>query len=77
MIYKTVKLPADFLDEVKHSAVEEFRSVSQQLLYWATIGKNIAHSYFKDKDDTELGKAALKRYKEEKHLATKVDLNDL
>lgn len=77
MIYKTVKLPADFVEEIKQSATEEFRSVSQQLLYWATLGKNIAHSYFVDEDDAELGQLALKRYKEEKHLAIKVNLDDL
>lgn len=77
MNYKTVKLPADFIDEVKSSATEEFRSVSQQLLYWATLGRNVAQSYFTDEDDSELGQLALKRYQEEKHLAVKVNLNDL
>ena len=76
MNYKTVKLPADFIDEVKNSATEEFRSVSQQLLYWATLGRNVAQSYFTDEDDSELGQLALKRYQEEKHLAVKVSLND-
>ena len=77
MNFKTVKLPADFIDEVKKSATEEFRSVSQQLLYWATLGRNVAQSYFTDEDDSDLGQLALKRYQEEKHLAVKVNLNDL
>lgn len=78
MIYKTVKLPADFMDEVKQSATEEYRSVAQQLLYWANLGKSVAaQSYFADEDDAELGQLALKRYKEEKHLAIKVNLDDL
>lgn len=77
MLYKTVKLPADFVDEVKQSATEEFRSVSQQLLYWATLGKNVAQSDFADEDDVELGELALKRYQEEKHLAVKFSLDDL
>lgn len=77
MNYKTVKLPADFLDEVKSSAIEEFRSVSQQLLYWATLGRSVAQSYFTDEDDSELGQLALKRYQEEKHLSVTVSLNDL
>lgn len=77
MTYKTVKLPAEFLEEVKQSATEEFRSVSQQLLYWATLGKKVAKSYFEDEDDLELGQLALKRYQKEKHLAVKVDLDDL
>lgn len=77
MIYKTVKLPADFMDEVKQSATEEYRSVAQQLLYWANLGKSVAQSYFADEDDVELGQLALKRYKEEKHLAIKVNLDDL
>ena len=77
MLYKTVKLPATFVDEVKESATEEYRSVSQQLLYWANLGRNVAQSYFADEDDVELGQLALKRYKEEKHLAIKVNLSDL
>jgi len=77
MIYKTVKLPAEFLEEVKQSATEEFRSVSQQLLYWATLGKKVAQSYFEDEDDAELGQLALKRYQTEKHLAIKVNLDEL
>lgn len=77
MNYKTVKLPAEFLEEVKQSATEEFRSVSQQLLYWATLGKKVAQSYFEDEDDSELGELALKRYQAEKHLAVKVNLDDL
>jgi hypothetical protein len=77
MLYKTVKLPADFLEEVKKSAGEEYRSVSQQLLYWANIGKQVAKSYFEEDDDTELGQIAIKRYQTEKHLAVKVDINDL
>lgn len=77
MNYKTVKLPAEFLEEVKQSATEEFRSVSQQLLYWATLGKKVAQSYFEDEDDSELGEIALKRYQAEKHLAVKVNLDDL
>ncbi len=77
MIYKTVKLPADFVDEIKQSATEEFRSVSQQLLYWATLGKKATQSYFIDEDDAELGQLALRRYQEEKHLAIKVSLDDL
>lgn len=77
MIYKTVKLPADFMDEVKHSAAEEYRSVAQQLLYWANLGKSVAQSHFADEDDVELGQLALKRYKEEKHLAVTVKLNEL
>lgn len=77
MTYKTVKLPAEFVEEVKQSATEEFRSVSQQLLYWATLGKKVAQSYFVDDDDDELGKLALKRYNDEKHLAVKVNLDDL
>jgi hypothetical protein len=72
--YKTVKLPAEFLEEVKQSATEEFRSVSQQLLYWATLGKKVAQSYFEDEDDSELGELAIKRYQTEKHLAVKVKL---
>ena len=75
--YKTVKLPAEFLEEVKQSATEEFRSVSQQLLYWATLGKKVAQSYFEDEDDSELGELAIKRYQTEKHLAVKVSLDDL
>ena len=39
MNYKTVKLPAEFLEEVKQSATEEFRSVSQQLLYCNHLGQ--------------------------------------
>lgn len=77
MSYKTVKLPTEFLEEVKKSATEEFRSVSQQLLYWATLGKKVAQSYFEDEDDLELGQLALKRYNAEKHLAVKVNLDDL
>lgn len=77
MEYKTVKLPAHFVDEVKQSADEEFRSISQQLLYWATLGKKLAHSYFVDDDDESLGKLALQRYQDEKHLAVKVNLDDL
>lgn len=70
-----MKLPAEFLEEVKQSATEEFRSVSQQLLYWATLGKKVAQSYFED--DAELGQLALKRYQTEKHLAIKVNLDEL
>jgi len=77
MLYKTVKLPANFMDEVKQSATEEYRSVAQQLLYWANLGKNMAQSYFADDDDLELGQLALKRYKEEKHLALTVKLDEL
>lgn len=78
MTYKTVKLPAEFVEEVKQSATEEFRSVSQQLLYWATLGKKVAQSYyFADDDDAELAQLAYKRYQEEKHLAVKVNLDDL
>ena len=75
--YKTVKLPAEFLEEVKQSATEEFRSVSQQLLYWATLGTKVAQSDFEDEDDAELGELAIKRYQTEKHLAVKVSLDDL
>jgi len=77
MIYKTVKIPADFLEEVKQSANEEFRSVSQQLLYWATLGRKVAENQYADDDDIELGKLAIQRYNKEKELAIKVDINDL
>ena len=42
MHYRSVKLPADFIHEVELSAEREYRSISQQLLYWATLGKEIA-----------------------------------
>ena len=78
MQYKSVRLPADFMDELKKSADNEYRSMSQQLMYWANLGKDVARSYFvEDDDDKALGDLAIKRYNEEKHLAITVSLDDL
>lgn len=77
MQYRTVKLPADFVKEVEHFAEAEYRSISQQLLYWAKLGKEVSKSYFTDEYDEEVGKLAVDRYNEENHLAIKVDLDEL
>lgn len=77
MNYRSVKLPADFIHEVELSAEKEYRSISQQLLYWATLGKEVAKSYLVEDDDISLGNLAVKRYNEEKHLAVTVNLDDL
>ena len=73
----TVKLPTDFLDEIKTAAKIEYRSASQQLLYWAKLGQQVAMSYLSGDDDEELGKHVLSIYEREKHLITKVNINDL
>lgn len=77
MNYRSVKLPAEFIHEVELSAEKEYRSISQQLLYWATLGKEVAKSYLIDEDDISLGNLAVRRYNEEKHLAVTVNLDDL
>ncbi len=77
MQYKSVRLPADFVDEIKKSANDEYRSISQQLMYWANLGKEITKSYFVDDDDEVLGDLAIRRYNAEKHLAVKVNIDDL
>ena len=75
MIYKTVKLPSDFVEEVKLYADKEYRSISQQLLYWAELGKEIANSYIDE--DKILGALAIERYNEERGSAVRVKLSDL
>lgn len=77
MHYKSVRLPADFVDEIRKSADNEYRSISQQLMYWANLGKEITKSYFVDDDDEYLGDLAVERYNKEKHLAVKVNIDDL
>lgn len=77
MQYKSVRLPADFVDEIKKSANDEYRSISQQLMYWANLGKEITRSYLVDDDDEALGDLAIRRYNVEKHLAIKVNIDDL
>jgi hypothetical protein len=77
MQYKSVRLPADFVDEIKKSANDEYRSISQQLMYWANLGKEITRSYFVDDDDEALGNLALRRYNAERNLAVKVNIDDL
>lgn len=80
MQYRSVKLPSDFIAEVKKSADKEYRSIAQQLLYWANLGKQIASnnkSYVNHDEDIALGKLALERYNQEKQHAFTVDINEL
>jgi hypothetical protein len=46
-------------------------------MYWANLGKEATRSYFVDDDDESLGDLALRRYNAERHLAVKVNIDDL
>ena len=50
MEYKSIRLPKDFLDEIKKSADMEYRSMVQQLIYWATIGKEVVQKHNAERD---------------------------
>jgi predicted transcriptional regulator len=39
MNYKSIRLPEEFVEEVKTWADQDFRTVPQQIQYWAEIGK--------------------------------------
>ncbi len=39
MGYKSIRLPEEFVKEVKSWADKDFRTVPQQIQYWAEIGK--------------------------------------
>lgn len=77
MGYKSVRLPADFVDDIKESANNEYRSISQQLMYWANLGKKITKLSFVYDDDEYLGDLAIMVYNAEKHLAVKVNIDEL
>ncbi|MDR2007637.1 MAG: hypothetical protein LBQ34_01525 [Alphaproteobacteria bacterium] len=42
MNYKSVRLPADFVEEIKEQADREFRTVPQQIQYWTELGRKKA-----------------------------------
>ncbi|MDR0484010.1 MAG: hypothetical protein LBH40_01850 [Alphaproteobacteria bacterium] len=39
MNYKSVRLPAEFVEDVKEQADKDFRTVPQQIQYWTELGK--------------------------------------
>ncbi len=74
MNYRSIKIPSDFAAELEIIAKEQCRSLSQQLVYWAKLGRKLSS---KQNFESFLADIATERYEKEKNLAITVDLNDL
>lgn len=38
-MYKSIRMPEEFVKEVKEVADKEYRTVPQQIMYWAELGR--------------------------------------
>ena len=41
MHLRSIRLPDEFIDQVKQFAEKDFRTIPQQIMYWADLGKQI------------------------------------
>jgi len=39
MSYKSIRMPEEFIKEVKEVADKEYRTIPQQIMYWAELSK--------------------------------------
>lgn len=39
MSFKSIRFPVDFVEDTKNFADSDFRTIPQQIMYWAEIGK--------------------------------------
>jgi hypothetical protein len=39
MSFVSIRLPEEFITETKEFAIKDFRTIPQQIMYWAEIGK--------------------------------------
>ena len=41
MSFKSIRFPNEFVDNTRDFADKDFRTIPQQIMYWAEIGKNV------------------------------------